>query len=61
MVPTTYLAKKNFSALVEIENKNRNMLKMVDELMRWDLKEQISSQNEKIAQQIKVPVLVNNY
>ena len=33
MMPTTYLAEKGFSALVEIKNKKRNMLKMVNELM----------------------------
>ena len=34
MMLTTYLAKNGFLALVDIKNKKRNMLKMVDELMR---------------------------
>ena len=39
VMPTTYLAKKGFSALVDIKNKKRNMLKMVDDLMRGALEE----------------------
>ena len=33
LIPTTYLIEKGFTALVDIKNKKRNMLKMVDELM----------------------------
>ena len=33
MMPTTYLAEKGFSALVNTKNKKRNRLKMVNELM----------------------------
>ena len=55
MMPTTYLVEKGFSALVDIKNKKRNRLKMVDELMRGVLDEQILPQIEKIAEQIDVP------
>ena len=46
MMPTTYLVEKGFSALVDIKNKKRNRLKMVDELMRGALEEQILPQIE---------------
>ena len=44
MMPPTYLAKKGFSALVDIKNKKRNRLKIVDELMRGALEEQLLPQ-----------------
>ena len=53
MMQTTYLTEKSFSTLVD---KMRNKLKMIDELMRVVLEEQILPQFEKkIAQQIDLP------
>ena len=55
MIPTTYLAEKGFWDLVEIKNKKRSRLNMVDELIRGALEEKILPQIEKLAQQIDVP------
>ena len=53
-LPTTYLAKKSFSVLVDIKTKKRNMLKSIDELMRGALEKLILPRREKIAQEIEV-------
>ena len=53
MMPTTYLAEKGFSALVDIKNKKRNRLKMVD---AWSFgRANFASNWKKIAKQIDVP------
>ena len=49
MMPTTYLAENGFSGLVEIKNKKRKRLKMVDELMRGALEEKLLPQIENIS------------
>lgn len=53
IMPTTYLAEKGFSALVNIKTRKRNKLKNIDELMRGALETEIKPRIEKIAQEIE--------
>ena len=53
MMPTTYLAEKGFSALVDIKNKKRNRIIRVDELMRGALERDITPRFEEIARQVE--------
>ena len=54
LMPTTYLAERGFSVLVDIKTKKRNRLKSIDELMRGALEKLILPRREKIAQEIEV-------
>ena len=47
-MPTTYLAEKGFSNLVDIKTKKRNQLQDVDSLMRGALESEIKPRFEKI-------------
>ena len=53
MMPTTYMAEKGFSVLVDIKTKKRNRLKSVDDLMRGALEKLIQPRKEKIAETIQ--------
>ena len=52
-MPTTYLAEKGFSFLVDIKTKKRNRLKSIDELKHGALEKLVLPRREKIAQQIE--------
>ena len=52
-MPTTYLAERGFSVLVDIKTKKRNRLKSIDELMRGALEKLILLRREKIAPEIE--------
>ena len=48
-MPTTYLAEKGFSVLVDIKTKQSNRLKSIDELMRGALDKLILSRRENMS------------